>query len=68
MLCVVNTGRAPVKTDLKLNWDKIGIREPAELKDIWTGKTFTAAELAAFELKGHHFMMLVPLDASGTGK
>ena len=60
MLAVVNIKRPAVKTELVIDWKKLGIPRPEKLKDLWSGKVFTEKELAESTLKGHNFMLLVP--------
>ena len=59
MLCVVNTGREPVQTGLKIDWKKLNA-EPGELMDLWSKRIFTEKELAEYVLNGHNFMLLTP--------
>lgn len=61
LFCIGNTGRKTVRTGIRFDWKKIGIPAPAKLKDLWTGKIFSEKELADFELKGHNFMLVIPV-------
>ena len=59
LLCVVNTGREPVPTGLKIDWKKLNAA-PGELMDLWSRRVFTEKDLAEYVLKGQNFMLLTP--------
>ena len=66
MFCVGNIRRKASKTGIWIDWKKAGLHAPEKVRDLWTGRTFSASELAAYELQGHHFMLLVPEPANQT--
>ena len=58
LICLVNTGRETAATALEIDWKALGIDRPEALYELWSGKTFTEKDLAAFQLDGHKFMLL----------
>jgi len=61
LLVVGNFSREDVATEAKLDWKKLGVA-PCRLEDRLTKKTFSEGELAAYSLRSHNFLLLVPAD------
>ena len=54
VIVVGNESRQEAVTQLQIDWAKLGIA-PADLEDLWDGKTYTPATISSFALPGGHF-------------
>ena len=57
VIVVGNESRENAVTKLNIDWKKLGIA-PADLEDLWDGKTYTPENILDFSLPGGHFTYL----------
>ncbi len=57
VIAVGNFDRNEQKIGIEIDWEKLGIKKPKSVRELWTGKEIPVAGLENFKLRGSHFAL-----------